>query len=104
MFKEGVKKTPGRSLIELGNRAFEFVMGDRSHPRTTNTYAMLREITKLLKLEGYVPHTANVLADIEDEEKDTALSYHCEKLQSHSCSLVHHLGWAGPGLRPIITD
>ncbi|KAK4345172.1 hypothetical protein RND71_035348 [Anisodus tanguticus] len=34
MLKEGVKKVPGHSLVELGNRVHEFVMGDRSHPKT----------------------------------------------------------------------
>ncbi|CAL5412550.1 unnamed protein product [Camellia sinensis] len=80
MLEEGVKKTPGYSLVELGNRVYEFVMGDRSHSQSEDIYAMLGEITKKLKLEGYAPHTANVLADIEEEEKETALSYHSEKI------------------------
>ncbi|XAR72516.1 hypothetical protein NMG60_11019184 [Bertholletia excelsa] len=80
MVKEGVKKTPGFSLVELGNRVYEFVMGDRSHPQNEKIYAKLGEIMKLLKLEGYVPRTTNVLADIEDEEKEKALSYHSEKI------------------------
>ncbi|GMH01451.1 hypothetical protein Nepgr_003290 [Nepenthes gracilis] len=80
MSKEGVRKTPGYSLVELRNRVHEFVMGDRSHPQDEQIYKMLAEITKWLRLEGYVPHTANVLADIQEEEKETALSYHSEKI------------------------
>lgn len=80
MLKEGVKKVPGYSVVELGNCIHEFVMGDRSHSQTDKIYAMLAEMTRLLMLEGYVPHTVNVLADIEDEEKETALSYHSEKI------------------------
>lgn len=80
MLREGVRKTPGYSLVELGNKVYEFTMGDRSQPQSEDIYAMLSEITKLLKLEGYVPHTANVLADVEEEEKETALSYHSEKI------------------------
>ncbi|KHN47346.1 Pentatricopeptide repeat-containing protein [Glycine soja] len=80
MLKDGVKKTPGYSLVELGNRVYEFTMGDRSHPQSQDVYALLEKITELLKLEGYVPHTANVLADIEEEEKEQALSYHSEKV------------------------
>ena len=80
MLKEGVKKVPGHSLVELGNRVHEFVMGDRSHPKNEAIYAMLGEMTRLLRLEGYVPHTSNVLADIEEEEKETALAYHSEKI------------------------
>ncbi|KAL4653449.1 hypothetical protein ACB092_01G304200 [Castanea dentata] len=80
MLTEGVRKTPGYSLVELGNRVYEFTMGDSSHPQSKDIYAMLAEITKLLKLEGYMPHTTNVLADIEEEEKENALSYHSEKI------------------------
>ncbi|XP_004295634.1 PREDICTED: pentatricopeptide repeat-containing protein At4g21065 [Fragaria vesca subsp. vesca] len=80
MLSEGVKKTPGYSIVELRNRAFEFTMGDRSHPLSDEIYAKLAEITKVLKREGYVPHTENVLADIEEEEKENALSYHSEKI------------------------
>lgn len=80
MLKEGVRKVPGHSLVELGNCIHEFVMGDRSHPQTEKIYAMLAKMTRLLRVEGYVPHTVNVLADIEDEEKETALSYHSEKI------------------------
>ncbi|XVE67530.1 hypothetical protein DITRI_Ditri08aG0168300 [Diplodiscus trichospermus] len=80
MLREGVKKVPGYSLVELGNHVYEFVMGDRSHSQSEEIYAMLAELTKRLKLEGYAPHTANVLADIEEEEKENALSYHSEKI------------------------
>ncbi|KAL5769646.1 hypothetical protein ACOSP7_013800 [Xanthoceras sorbifolium] len=41
---------------------------------------MLAEINKKLKLEGYVAHTETVLVDIEEEEKENALSYHSEKI------------------------
>ncbi|KDP38027.1 hypothetical protein JCGZ_04670 [Jatropha curcas] len=80
MLSEGVRKTPGYSLVELGNRVHEFVMGDRTHPQSEAIYGMLLEISKRLRLEGYVPHTANVLADIEEEEKENALFYHSEKI------------------------
>ncbi|KAE9591367.1 putative tetratricopeptide-like helical domain, DYW domain-containing protein [Lupinus albus] len=80
MLNDGVKKTPGYSFVELGNRVYEFTIGDRSHPQSQDVYALLEKITDLLKLEGYVPHTANVLADIEEEEKEQALSYHSEKV------------------------
>jgi hypothetical protein len=80
MLSEGVRKTPGYSLVELGNHVHEFVMGDRTHPQSEAIYKMLVEIAMKLKLAGYVPHTANVLADIEEEEKESALFYHSEKI------------------------
>ncbi|XP_015582012.2 pentatricopeptide repeat-containing protein At4g21065 [Ricinus communis] len=80
MLHKGIRKTPGHSLVELGNLVHEFVMDDRTHPQSEAIYRMLVEISKKLKLEGYVPCTSNVLADIEDEEKENALIYHSEKI------------------------
>ncbi|XP_066383272.1 pentatricopeptide repeat-containing protein At4g21065-like [Miscanthus floridulus] len=80
MVKDGVRKNPGRSLVELRNYVYEFVMGDRSHPESEQIYQMLAEIADRLRREGYIPRTSNVLADIEEEEKETALNYHSERL------------------------
>jgi len=80
MVKDGVRKNPGRSLVELRNSVYEFVMGDRSHPESEQIYQMLAEIADRLRREGYIPRTSNVLADIEEEEKETALNYHSERL------------------------
>ncbi|XP_050370026.1 pentatricopeptide repeat-containing protein At4g21065 [Argentina anserina] len=80
MLREGVMKTPGYSIVELRNRVYEFTMGDRSHSQSDQIHAKLVEITKLLRQKGYLPHTENVLADIEEEEKENALSYHSEKI------------------------
>lgn len=80
MLKSGVRKKPGHSLVELGNRVYEFVMGDRSHPQSDSIYEMLEEIAVKLRLQGYIPRTTNVLADIEEEEKENALNYHSERL------------------------
>lgn len=80
MLKGGVKKTPGHTLVELGNKVHEFVMGDRSHPESDEIYGLLEEIAVRLRREGYTARTTDVLADIEEEEKETALSYHSERL------------------------
>ncbi|XP_031505054.1 pentatricopeptide repeat-containing protein At4g21065 [Nymphaea colorata] len=80
MLREGVKKSPGHSIVELRNSIHEFIMGDRSHPQTKEIYEMLDEIGKRLELEGYVPQTSNVLADIDVEEKANALAYHSERI------------------------
>ncbi|KQK21048.1 hypothetical protein BRADI_1g58370v3 [Brachypodium distachyon] len=80
MVTHGVRKNPGHSLVELRNSVYEFVMGDRSHPETDQIYEMLGDIAERLRRQGYIPHTSNVLADIEDEEKESALNYHSERL------------------------
>ncbi|KAG6490265.1 pentatricopeptide repeat-containing protein At4g21065-like [Zingiber officinale] len=80
MLDGGVKKKPGHSLVELRNCVYEFVLGDRSHAESNQIYDLLEVIATRLRLEGYVPCTSNVLADIEEEEKETALNYHSERL------------------------
>ncbi|KAK1627223.1 hypothetical protein QYE76_001538 [Lolium multiflorum] len=80
MITHGVRKNPGHSLVELRNSLYEFVMGDRSHPESEQIYQMLAQIAERLRHQGYVPRTSNVLADIEEEEKEAALNYHSERL------------------------
>ncbi|CAI8593533.1 unnamed protein product [Vicia faba] len=75
------KKIPGYSSIELKGLFHQFLVGDRSHPQSSEIYLFLNEMISKLKIAGYVPELAEVLLDIDDEEdKETALSVHSEKL------------------------
>lgn len=81
MKNRGVEKTPGCSWIELNGTIHQFVAGDRSHLQTEKIYAMIEEMTQRVTLDvGHVPGTANVLFDIEEEEKEHSLFLHSEKL------------------------
>ncbi|XP_021817716.1 pentatricopeptide repeat-containing protein At2g29760, chloroplastic-like isoform X2 [Prunus avium] len=80
MAERNVKKAPGCSLIEVDGIVHEFVKGDSSHPQSTNIYEMLQDMIERLKKAGYVPEKSEVLLDIDEEEKETALSLHSEKL------------------------
>ncbi|KAJ0967058.1 hypothetical protein J5N97_023975 [Dioscorea zingiberensis] len=81
MLANGVAKIPGLSMIELKGVLHQFVAGDQSHPETEKIYWKLAEISGRLKVEaGYLPDTKQVLLDIEEEEKENALSFHSEKL------------------------
>ncbi|CAA0829250.1 Pentatricopeptide repeat-containing protein [Striga hermonthica] len=81
MVREGVRKVPGYSLVEVRNTSHEFVMGDKSHPRTEEIYEMLREMRRRLRSEeGYDPGTSGVLTDVEEEEKEDAVMHHSEKI------------------------
>ncbi|KAF3795132.1 Pentatricopeptide repeat-containing protein [Nymphaea thermarum] len=75
-----LKKTPGCSLIELDGMVHEFRMGDRSHPKTKEIYLMLEEIIDRLKVEGYTACTSESLLDVDEEEKESSLHRHSEKL------------------------
>lgn len=81
MKAKGVAKVPGVSVIELKGMVHRFVSGDCSHPESTLIYRKLAEIiTRLKTAVGYCPDTQLALVDVEDEEKEHALSVHSEKL------------------------
>ncbi|XP_058081141.1 pentatricopeptide repeat-containing protein At2g20540-like [Magnolia sinica] len=56
-----VQKTPGSSSIEVESSIHEFVVGDRSHPRTKEIYDKLEELGIQLKQAGYVPDLNSLL-------------------------------------------
>ncbi|KAG2591224.1 hypothetical protein PVAP13_5NG436300 [Panicum virgatum] len=81
MKAKGVKKVPGWSAIEVDGKIHEFFVGGRSHPRHKEIEMMLAEMGRRLRLQGYAANTKEVLLfDIEEEEKEGAISLHSEKL------------------------
>ncbi|KAL5983424.1 hypothetical protein ACLOJK_017509 [Asimina triloba] len=80
MKQQGVVKTPGCSLIEANGVVHEFLAGDRTHPQAKEIDKMLNEMASRLKMLGYEPETHEVALDIDEEEKETALYRHSEKL------------------------
>ncbi|XP_019243812.1 PREDICTED: putative pentatricopeptide repeat-containing protein At3g15930 [Nicotiana attenuata] len=80
MTDQGIKKTPGCSLIEMHGIVHEFVAGDQSHPQSKSIYLKLAELIEELKLAGYVPDTSEVSLDTGEEEKENSLIRHSEKL------------------------
>ncbi|PON70443.1 DYW domain containing protein [Parasponia andersonii] len=75
-----LEKTPGCTLIEIGETTHVFTAGDRSHPRTMEIYAMLDKLTGKLKEGGFQTETITALHDIEEEEKELMVKVHSEKL------------------------
>ncbi|GJM93339.1 hypothetical protein PR202_ga09886 [Eleusine coracana subsp. coracana] len=80
MKAKGVKKVPGWSAIEADGKVHEFYVGGKSHPRYKDIELMLAEMNRRLRLQGYAANTKEVLFDIEEEEKENAISLHSEKL------------------------
>ncbi|XP_031118606.1 pentatricopeptide repeat-containing protein At1g34160 [Ipomoea triloba] len=80
MKSRDVKKVPGFSYVEVNGVIYKFVNGDKSHSDWNAIYGKLDEIWFRISEYGYVPETNYVLHDIEQEEKENALSYHSEKL------------------------
>lgn len=80
MKERGVTKLPGSSFIDLKGHVYEFIAGDNVHPQSKEIYVMLSEMMKKLMLAGYKANTDQALLGIDEEEKETAVSYHSEKL------------------------
>lgn len=75
-----VKKEPGMSWIEIKDKVYTFIVGDRSHARSKEIYAKLDELSDLLNKAGYVPMVETDLHDVEQREKEHLLYHHSEKL------------------------
>ncbi|XP_019417956.1 PREDICTED: pentatricopeptide repeat-containing protein At3g62890-like [Lupinus angustifolius] len=80
MAQHGVVKTPGCSMIEANGIVHEFLAGDMTHPHKNDIEHMLDVVAEKLKIEGYAPTTSEVSLDIDEEEKESALFRHSEKL------------------------
>ncbi|CAA6658313.1 unnamed protein product [Spirodela intermedia] len=80
MSEKGIRKVPGCSMLELGGEIHEFVAGDSSHPQHREIMAMVEEVDRRLRRAGYVPATAEVLLDVDEEDKEGALCRHSERL------------------------
>ncbi|XP_077213557.1 tetratricopeptide repeat (TPR)-like superfamily protein [Tasmannia lanceolata] len=80
MNNQNIKKIPGWSMIEVDKVVYRFVAGEGMNGVTEEAHKKLAEIMSALKVEGYVPEIRTVLHDIEEEEKEDAVSRHSEKL------------------------
>ncbi|KAL4187080.1 hypothetical protein AMTRI_Chr09g37330 [Amborella trichopoda] len=73
----GIRKEPGCSSIEIQNVVYEFIVGKAVSKEICR---MLSDVERELRLAGYVVDTEMVSYDVEEEEKETSLMYHSEKL------------------------
>jgi hypothetical protein len=80
MKEMGVRKEPGCSWIEHGDEVHKFLAGDVSHPQSKELHEYLETLSQRMKKEGYVPDTSCVLHNVDEEEKETMLCGHSERL------------------------
>ncbi|XP_061365706.1 pentatricopeptide repeat-containing protein At3g57430, chloroplastic [Gastrolobium bilobum] len=80
MKEMGVRKEPGCSWIEHGDEVHKFLAGDGSHPQSKALHEYLEILSQRMRKEGYVPDTSCVLHNVDDEEKETMLCGHSERL------------------------
>ncbi|XP_073099918.1 pentatricopeptide repeat-containing protein At5g66520 [Elaeis guineensis] len=81
MKERGVKKIPGCSCIMVKGEVHEFLVGkEMGVGRREVVHSKLEEVIHRLKLQGYEPDLSQVLVDVEEEEKESLLSVHSEKM------------------------
>lgn len=80
MKDQGIDKAPGSSIVDIDGAMHEFLIGDKTHPEAKRIYVKLDEMHRRLQEHGHKSGTREVLFDIEEEEKEDALSYHSERL------------------------
>jgi pentatricopeptide repeat protein len=80
MRDRGVKKEPGCSWIEAGNKVHVFLVGDTKHPEAHEVYKFLEMVGAKMRKLGYVPDTKVVLHDMEPHQKEHILFAHSERL------------------------
>ncbi|CAO2169197.1 unnamed protein product [Urochloa humidicola] len=80
MQEKGIQTTPGCTTVEHNSEIHEFIADDDTHPRKVEIYKKLDEINRHLRIAGYVPNVSSELHDLDSEGKESALTYHSEKL------------------------
>ncbi|KAI7735418.1 hypothetical protein M8C21_033019 [Ambrosia artemisiifolia] len=71
MTNRRIKKEPGLSWIEVGNRVHSFLVGDKSHPQSAKIYEKLEDLLEKIKKIGYVDGKNN---------NGLSVNHHSEKL------------------------
>lgn len=80
MKNKGLRKTAALSLIECNNELHGFHTGEQLDAFTRDVYQKVEQMVIELKMAGYVPDLSCVFHDVEEEDKDSMLNYHGEKL------------------------
>ncbi|KAG6402684.1 hypothetical protein SASPL_134886 [Salvia splendens] len=75
-----VKKEQGISWLQIKGEVHIFGADDALHPQRDAIDIRLTKIWEEIKKMGFVPDTASVLHDLDDELKEQLLKHHSEKL------------------------
>ncbi|KAL1539088.1 Pentatricopeptide repeat-containing protein, chloroplastic [Salvia divinorum] len=76
----GLKKVPGSTSIEVDSVVHEFLVSDRTHPRSEEVYRMAEEVEEAVRVAGHVTDTSEVYYDVDREWKEGVVSEHSERL------------------------
>ena len=76
----GIKKGAGCSWITWKNIVHVFQAKDTTHERNAEIQATLARLKRAMQAAGYMPDTRFALYDLEEEEKESEVLHHSEKL------------------------
>ncbi|KAJ7980117.1 Pentatricopeptide repeat [Quillaja saponaria] len=75
-----MKKLPGYSWVDIGNKTHIFGAEDWSHPQKKDIYEKLDSILDEIKNAGYVPQTELIPIEMDDSLKEKRLHHHSERI------------------------
>ncbi|KAL5711506.1 hypothetical protein ACHQM5_021953 [Ranunculus cassubicifolius] len=78
--RNGLKKSPGQSWIEVKKKVYMFSAGNASQLHLEDIVNILEELCLRMEIEGYIPDKSFALQDVGEEEKKQMLYGHSEKL------------------------
>lgn len=76
----GLKKTPGCTWVDVKNIVHTFRAGDQSHPQLESMHLLWNNLLEKMEKMGYIPDRNCVLQNVEEEDKDSFLYNHSERL------------------------
>ncbi|XP_010498459.1 PREDICTED: pentatricopeptide repeat-containing protein At1g20230-like [Camelina sativa] len=80
MESQGLKKNPGCSWIQVKNKVYTLLAGDKSHPQIDQITEKMDEIREEMRKSGHRPNLDFALQDVEEQEQEQMLWGHSEKL------------------------
>ncbi|GAA0185147.1 hypothetical protein LIER_32435 [Lithospermum erythrorhizon] len=80
MRERNIKKEPGMSWTQIRTSTHIFVSDDNMHPDTAEIHEKIRDLLAEIKPLGYTPDISCALHDVDEEQKESSLRYHSEKL------------------------
>ena len=80
MKNKGLRKPAALSLIEFNNELHGFHTGEQLDPFTREIYRKVEGMVVEIKMAGYVADLSCVFHDVEEEDKESMVNYHGERL------------------------
>ncbi|CAO2828675.1 unnamed protein product [Amaranthus hypochondriacus] len=80
MRRQGVRKAPAYSWVEINHKMHIFSANDRAHPRWEDIRRKIESLSKRMEEEGYKPDTSCALHNWDEDTRAESLKYHSERI------------------------